>query len=150
MFSRSLVLVLLLTSLVIAEPVLEKLNNDQIRKLSSEQNILVMNFWATWCEPCVEEIPIFTKLQKSRKDITVIVISMDEPEKQELVLRFIQQHKMNYRVAIWTGDNFENMVNSIDPKWNGPIPATFIFQKGKLVYSKAGPITESELIKHLP
>jgi thiol-disulfide isomerase/thioredoxin len=109
-----------------------------------------MNFWATWCEPCVEEIPIFAKFRKNRKNVTVIGISMDEPEKQEQVIRFIKQYKMNYRVAIWTGDNFENMVNSIDPKWNGPIPATFIFQKGKLIYSKTGPITESELKNHIP
>ena len=120
---------------------LEKLSTEEIHELIASSDSLVMNFWATWCEPCVEEIPIFSKIQKNHKDVAVIGISMDE--------LFIQDHSMTYRVALWTGNDFEQMVNSIDPKWDGPIPATFIFKKGKLVYSKTGPVTENEVLKKL-
>ena len=124
---------------------LEKLTTEDIHKLISSNDTLVINFWATWCEPCVEEIPIFSKIQDIHRAVAVIGISMDELNKEDQVQTFVQNHSMNYRVALWTGNDFDEMVNSIDPKWNGPIPATFIFKKGKLVYSKTGPVTELEL-----
>jgi len=149
MLSRALIFFLLYSTLGATPQQLEKLNNEEIRKLPSEADVLVINFWATWCEPCVEEIPVLTKIQSRHKKITVIGISMDESEKENEVRRFIKEHAMGYRVALWTGDDFETMVNSIDPNWDGPIPATFIFQKGKRIYTKTGPITEAELLKHL-
>jgi len=128
---------------------LEKLDTPDIQKLISSGHTVVLNFWATWCEPCVEEIPIFSKIQNRHKDVTIVGISMDELKLVNQVQNFIQKHEMNYRVAIWTGNDFEQMVNSIDPKWDGPIPATFIFRKGKLVYSKTGPVTQTELIRKI-
>jgi thiol-disulfide isomerase/thioredoxin len=128
---------------------LEKLQTEDIHKLIVSNDITVLNFWATWCEPCVEEIPVFTKIQNTHKRVTIIGISMDELKIQDQVQSFARKHSMNYRVAIWTGDDFEQMVNSIDPKWDGPIPATFIFKKGRLAYSKTGPVTVEELTKEL-
>jgi thiol-disulfide isomerase/thioredoxin len=132
-----------------SSPKLERLSTDEIQKLIASGNVVVLNFWATWCEPCVEEIPIFRKLQANHQEIIVIGISMDDLNIENKIQRFITEHRMNYRVAIWTGNDFEQMVDSIDPGWDGPIPATFIFRKGKLVYSRTGPVTEAELLKQL-
>ena len=52
---------------------------------------------------------------------------------------------MNYRVALRNGEDFEKMVNSIDPQWMGALPATFVFKNGSRVYSKTGAITEKDL-----
>jgi AhpC/TSA family. len=149
MVRLALVLLISFLSISASASQVEKMDNEQVRKLPAQAETVVMNFWATWCVPCVEEIPIFTKIQKQFKDIVVIGISMDDPDRENLVQKFVQDHPMGYRVAFWTGDNFEEMVDSISPKWNGPIPATFVFKKGKLIYSKVGQITESELMKIL-
>jgi thiol-disulfide isomerase/thioredoxin len=141
---------ILLAGVALATPKLEKLNDNQVGKLPAGGSIVIVNFWATWCAPCVEELPIFVKLQDRMKHIQVIGVSMDEPDEEAKIHQFLKKHPVNYRVALWTGNDLEKMVNSIDPAWNGPIPATFIFQNGKRIYSKVGPITEAELLKVLP
>jgi thiol-disulfide isomerase/thioredoxin len=133
-----------------SNPPLERWTTPQVLKLPQEADVVILNFWATWCVPCVEEMPIFVKVQKQHKNLKVIGISMDEPDRQTIVVHFLKQHPVNYRIGIWTGNDFEQMVNAIDSKWDGPIPATFIYQKGKRVFSKAGQITETELKRHLP
>jgi thiol-disulfide isomerase/thioredoxin len=130
-------------------PKLEKLNDDQVAKLAGEGDVVLLNFWATWCAPCVEEMPVFAKVQKRFKNLKVIGVSMDEPDQESKIHEFLKEHPVNYRIVLWTGNDLEKMVNSIDPAWNGPIPATFIYKKGKRVYSKIGPITEEELLKNL-
>lgn len=123
----------------------ERINDAAIAKLPSQNKTVVLNFWATWCQPCVEEIPLFIKLQKEHPEISVVGISMDELNQETKVQSFAKSHKMNYSVYLRDGDDFEKMVNSIDPQWIGALPATFVFKNGKRVYSKTGSITEKEL-----
>jgi thiol-disulfide isomerase/thioredoxin len=123
----------------------DRINDAAIAKLPSQSKTVVINFWATWCQPCVEEIPLFIKLQKEHAEISVVGISMDELNQQSKVQSFVEQHGMNYKVALRDGDDFEKMVNSIDPQWIGALPATFVFKNGKRVYSKTGAITAEEL-----
>ncbi|MCI0612305.1 TlpA family protein disulfide reductase [bacterium] len=123
----------------------QRINDAAIAKLPAEKETVVLNFWATWCQPCVEEIPLFIKLQKEYPEISVVGISMDELNQEAQVQSFAQNHEMNYRVTLRDGEDFEKMVNSIDPQWIGALPATFVFKKGSRVYSKTGAITEKEL-----
>lgn len=124
---------------------IERLNDAAIAKLPSEKETVVLNFWATWCQPCVEEIPLFIRLQKQHPEISVVGISMDELNQETQVHSFAQKHGMNYRVILRQGDDFEKMVNSIDPAWIGALPATFVFKNGARIFSKTGLITEQEL-----
>src|SRR5687768_4054911 len=126
---------------------IEKLSDQEIRKLADTADVVILNFWATWCAPCVEEIPAFVKVQERFKDIKVIGVSMDDLHHEPLIHKFLTKHPVNYRVVLWGGNDLEKLVNLIDPKWPGPIPATFIFRKGERIYSKVGPITEQELVK---
>jgi thiol-disulfide isomerase/thioredoxin len=123
----------------------ERINDAAIEKLPSQNQTVVMNFWATWCQPCVEEIPLFIKLQQEHPEISVVGISMDELDHEPQVQVFARKHAMNYKVVLREGDDFEKMVNSIDPAWIGALPATFVFKNGTRVYSKTGSITEQEL-----
>jgi thiol-disulfide isomerase/thioredoxin len=150
MYLRATVLLLLFLSLGASSPKLEKLDDEQVAKLAKDGDVVLLNFWATWCAPCVEEIPIFVKVQKRFKNVKVIGVSMDELDREPKINQFLKEHPVNYRIALWTGNDFEKMVNSIDPEWNGPIPATFIYKKGKRVYSKVGQITEAELLRTIP
>jgi thiol-disulfide isomerase/thioredoxin len=126
---------------------IEKLDDSEIPKLVSQNKIVVLNFWATWCQPCVEEIPIFVKFHQQHPKIEIIGISMDEPDQLPAVDEFAKKHGMDYKVVLRVGENFENMVNSIDPSWMGALPATFVFKDDRRVFSKTGLITEQELLK---
>ena len=150
LMQRASLLLLLFLCIGASPPKLEKVNDLQVAELAKAGDVVILNFWATWCAPCVEEIPIFVKVQKRLKNVKVIGVSMDESNEDQKIEQFLQKHPANYRIALWTGNDLENMVNSIDPKWNGPIPATFIFKNGKRVYSKVGQITESELTRNIP
>lgn len=124
---------------------IERISDAAIAKLPSQKQTVVLNFWATWCQPCVEEIPLFIKLQQQHPEINVVGISMDESNQLSAVETFAQKHGMNYHVALRDGDDFEKMVNSIDPQWIGALPATFVFKNGTRVYSKTGLVNQKEL-----
>jgi thiol-disulfide isomerase/thioredoxin len=126
---------------------IQKIDDSGITSLTSQEKVVVLNFWATWCQPCVEEIPIFIRLQQQHPEIDVVGISMDEPDQTGAVEAFVRKHEMNYKVVLREGENFETMVNSIDPEWMGALPATFVFKDGKRTFSKAGLISEQELLQ---
>lgn len=71
---------------------------------------------------------------------------MDERKDEPKVREFIKQHKMQYQTYLRKGgEDFEAMVNSIDPNWIGGIPATFVYRKGKRIFSKTGQLNPREL-----
>jgi thiol-disulfide isomerase/thioredoxin len=123
-----------------------QIDDREIRQLPNVHRTLVLNFWATWCEPCVAEIPLLNAIGKRHPDATIVGISMDENKDEAKVREFIKQHKMQYQVYLRKGgEDFEAMVNSIDPNWIGGLPATFIYRNGKRIFSKTGQLKKGEL-----
>lgn len=100
---------------------------QQIINKPSEK-VQVINFWATWCAPCVKEIPLFEKLNQDNKDVEVTLVSMDydldpNPEK---VYRFVSRKKLQSHVVILAEQNPNNWIDKIDKNWSGALPATLI------------------------
>jgi thiol-disulfide isomerase/thioredoxin len=90
--------------------------------------VLVINFWATWCAPCVKEIPMFEKLNMENKNVDVTLVSMDydldpNPEK---VYRFITRKKLQSKVVILAEQSPNDWIDKIDKNWSGALPATLI------------------------
>ena len=134
-----------------SHPTVQMIDDAGIMRLHSQPGIVVLNFWATWCVPCVEEIPVFRRLHATRKDIVIYGISLDEPNQLEIVRKFVGEQRINYPIYLRDGKgDFEAMVNSIDPNWIGALPATFIYKDGKRIFSKSGPISDGELLGALP
>jgi thiol-disulfide isomerase/thioredoxin len=79
---------------------IKKLDDTEIPKLVSQNKVVVLNFWATWCQPCVEEIPIFVKLHQEHPKIEIVGISMDEPNQLTEVEEFTKKHAMDYRIVL--------------------------------------------------
>ena len=143
--ARQLIFVFLIAAISVSADSAFRINDEEIAALPKSHPVVVVNFWATWCEPCVEEIPIFVKLAKQNPKVQFAGISMDEADQGEAVQKFAKDHGMTYRVVLREGKSFEAMVNSMDPDWIGGLPATFVFRDGKRVFSKTGPVTEKEL-----
>lgn len=111
---------------------------DQFEKLIDKQDdvLYVVNFWATWCGPCVKELPDFmavNEAMKGRKDFKMILISLDEKENwQSEVLPFAEQNKLY--VDLYLLDELRRMnywIPRVDKKWMGSIPATVFYKNGR-------------------
>jgi thiol-disulfide isomerase/thioredoxin len=96
---------------------------------AKSDNIQIVNFWATWCAPCVKEIPLFEKLTaEHRPDIKVLLVSMDlelDPDPQK-VYKFISRKNLQSEVALLDAKNPNEWINSIEKQWSGALPATVI------------------------
>lgn len=94
----------------------------------------VVNFWATWCGPCVKELPYFEKLNSeySNKNVEVILVSLDFPHMYDSKLKpFIVKKDLKSKVIVLNDDNENKWINEIDASWSGSIPATIIYNKNE-------------------
>jgi peroxiredoxin len=115
----------------------------------SRGQVLVVNFWATWCGPCVAEFPEFVMLDEKyrSKGVRIIAISADEPaELQSKVVPFIRKQQARFEVYVQDVDDPEEMIRQIGSEWSGALPATFVYDKeGRLSYSSLGIIDRDKL-----
>ncbi|GGD26629.1 thiol:disulfide interchange protein [Hyunsoonleella pacifica] len=98
----------------------------------TDDKTYVINFWATWCGPCVKELPYFEKLNTEYKKngVEVILVSLDFPHVYESKLKpFIKKKDLKSRVIVLNDDNENKWINEIDKSWSGSIPATIIYNK---------------------
>jgi thiol-disulfide isomerase/thioredoxin len=94
----------------------------------------VVNFWATWCVPCVQELPNFEQLGEKYKGekVKVILVSLDMPKQAESrLLPFIERKKLQSKVILMRDPDQNTWLPKVDPNWSGAIPATVIYNKGK-------------------
>jgi len=97
----------------------------------SDNKIYVINFWATWCAPCIKELPYFEKLNEQYKDenVEVILVSLDFPHLYESKLKpFIIKKELNSKVIALDDSDTNTWIPQIDETWSGSIPATFIYK----------------------
>lgn len=113
------------------------LDGSALKKTLQEQKgkIVVLNVWATWCEPCVAEFPDLVKLHKTYKDkgVAVIAASVDEPSDKAEVEDFIRRNGAEFPVYIRKAGSVEKFIDPIAKNWSGAVPMTLIYGKdGKL------------------
>lgn len=92
----------------------------------------VVNFWATWCEPCVEELPHFEKLNEKYKKnkIKVLLVSLDmHKQVEDKLIPFIKGKQIKSDVVLLRDPDSNAWITKIDSVWTGAIPATLIYNK---------------------
>ncbi|MGE7488387.1 TlpA disulfide reductase family protein [Pedobacter suwonensis] len=137
----------LITYATSAQVKLLTLNELDKRIANGKDTTYVINFWATWCSPCVAELPNFEKLRLAniKKPVKVILVSLDFKSKlQKEVIPFVQRNQINAEVFLLNEPDQQQYIERIDKKWSGAIPATlFVNQKSRQLYEKD--FTEAEL-----
>jgi len=104
---------------------------DEIEKImnSKSDTTTVLNFWATWCKPCVEELPYFEKITRDYKGqkLKVILVCMDFKSKlKERVVPFVKKNGIVSEVYLLNEPDYNAWIDKVNPKWSGSIPATLI------------------------
>lgn len=92
----------------------------------------VINFWATWCQPCVAEIPYFEELNNTMADqgVKVIMVSLDYKKVlDKKVIPFVRQKQLKSEVVLLNDGKYNDWIDKVSPEWSGAIPATLIYNK---------------------
>jgi thiol-disulfide isomerase/thioredoxin len=126
---RLIVAVFLTISIsLLAQPKVVKLKEvEKIMKTSSEQ-IQVINFWATWCGPCIKEMPLLENLGKQRPDvkITLVSLDLDLDANTDKVIKFVERKGIQSTVLILDETDPNSWISKIDKSWSGSLPATLV------------------------
>lgn len=115
----------------------------------SQNQALVVNFWATWCAPCIKELPHFESLQKDYQadDIKVLLVSLDM-EKGKAV-KFKEKKQLQSDVAYLDEVDFNLWIDKISPDWSGAIPATLMISPSGERSFHEGELSKEELYEQV-
>lgn len=95
-----------------------------------DEKTYIFNFWATWCKPCVAELPYFEKINEAygKKDVEVILVSLDLPDHWESrLVPFVKKRNIKSKVIVLDDPKQNHWIPKVDQDWSGAIPATLIF-----------------------
>lgn len=112
-----------------------------------DDKIYVLNFWATWCKPCIKELPAFEQLNAEYKDknVEVVLVSLDFPQKLEsAVVPFINKKGLKSKVVLLDDDDSNRWIPLVDETWSGAIPVTLMVKNGERKFYER-PFTFEEL-----
>ncbi len=122
-----------------------------LARTEHKDTMYVINFWATWCKPCIEELPAFDSLfiLKNKLPVKVILVSLDFKEDlDKKVIPFLKKHGIQTECVLLDEVNGNDFINKISPAWSGAIPAT-LFKKGKNKELVEDKMKLAELLDHL-
>ncbi|HMI02281.1 MAG TPA: TlpA disulfide reductase family protein [Pedobacter sp.] len=131
----ALVLLAVVSSKLLAQDV-QLLTVDQLNKRleNGKDTVYMVNLWATWCIPCVKELPSFEKLKKTyyNAPLKVLLISLDFKSKLESEVKpFLRKMKLANEVFVLNERDQQVYIEKVDKNWSGTIPATLVVNRAR-------------------
>ncbi|TVQ45772.1 MAG: alkyl hydroperoxide reductase [Saprospirales bacterium] len=140
--------------LKIEEPEVKVVNFDQLSPYlcpdSDSETTYIVNFFATWCKPCVDELPYFLELHKNYREegLHFILISLDFPQHLESRLKpFLTENSVTAEVFLLDDPAANDWIPKVDESWSGAIPATIVCRGGKSSFYEKTFHSTDELIE---
>src|SRR5439155_14717415 len=136
-----------------AEPVkISPIDAEAVKVLAKNdsQKLLLINVWATWCGPCVNELPELVTMNRMyrKRPFELITISMDDPNKKDQALAMLTKLHVSATNYIFNSDKRDALVEALDKEWPGPVPYTLLIAPGgKVIYRQTGEFDAMELKK---
>ena len=102
-----------------------------------DDTVYVINFWATWCAPCVKELPAFEELLHKYKNenVEVILVSLDFPNQYNTkLIPFIEEHDLKSKIVALNDVDMDTWIPKVNVNWSGSIPATLIYKNNEQTF----------------
>jgi|SRR5690606_22533268 len=109
-------------------------SEDLLERLSNKDTLYVVNFWATWCVPCVKELPAFTVIADlyAGQPVKVLLVSFDFKEQYPGQLTsWVRKKRLRPEVVWFNESNPNQYIPKIAPEWSGTLPGTLLLNTGK-------------------
>lgn len=124
---------------------IESIDDEGLKQLlkNDTKKLRLINVWATWCGPCVAEIPDFLNINRMyrHRDFELVTISADKPDKKDKALTTLKRLQASSKNYIYNSDDIYKLIELIDPKWQGALPYTLLVEpNGKIIYQKQGAV----------
>jgi thiol-disulfide isomerase/thioredoxin len=136
-------------------PVVREIDLEGLKKLlqrgGEQARPLLVNFWATWCDPCREEFPDLVQIDKDYKarGLEFITVSLDDAgEIKTVVPQFLRQMRSTMPAYLLNVADPEPAIKFVDEAWGGGLPATYLYDaQGQVVFKHMGRVKPEELRK---
>jgi thiol-disulfide isomerase/thioredoxin len=109
------------------------------------ENLRIYNFWATWCAPCIKEMPYFESVINNNENSSLVFVSLDNDRRPERITSFIEEKGIKSPVWLLSEKEQRDWKQKLDEDWSGVIPATLFVAADGRTYFHKGQISEDKL-----
>jgi thiol-disulfide isomerase/thioredoxin len=135
------------------EPVeINMIDTNGVREImkNTSSKLRLVNIWATWCAPCVFEMPELVNINRmyNKRAFEMVTISGDVPGKKDAVIKFLKDKQVSCTNYLFNAEDRTELAEALDKGWEGGIPYTVIIKPGgEIIYRHTGPVDPLEVKK---